>query len=241
MKVLEVKDLHYFYQDGTRKRVILDKVNADFETGKFYSILGESGSGKTTFLSTISALDTPKEGKILFRGKDIREIGYEKYRRNNISIVFQNYNLIQYMTAMENVLTAMEITDNEIKGNKKKLAYQFLEDVEIDRETADRRVSRLSGGEQQRTAIARALSTNVDIILADEPTGNLDHETSEGIIELLIKLAHEKNKCVIIVTHDLNIADKSDVVLSLDPKARNFIRKDNNIVRKQVESEFYEV
>ena len=238
MALLSVKNVNYTYKGG---RPVLRGVNLELEKGKVYCIFGPSGCGKTTLLSLMGGLDVPTEGVIEFEGEDIAKIGLANHRKHNAAYVFQNYNLIQYMTAMENVLTAMDITDNEIKGNKKKLAYQFLEDVEIDRETADRRVSRLSGGEQQRTAIARALSTNVDIIMADEPTGNLDHETSEGIIELLIKLAHEKNKCVIIVTHDLNIADKSDVVLSLDPKARNFIRKDNNIVRKQVESEFYEV
>ncbi|MBQ1304216.1 MAG: ATP-binding cassette domain-containing protein, partial [Erysipelotrichaceae bacterium] len=158
----------------------------------------------------------------LFKGQSIKEIGYEKYRRNHISIVFQNYNLIQYMTAVENVLVAMGITDNKIEGNKKEVAYKLLEDVGIDKETADRRVNRLSGGEQQRTAIARALSTDPEIIMADEPTGNLDHETSGEIIELLMRLAHERDKCVIVVTHDLKIAEKSDVILQLDTKKKAF-------------------
>lgn len=222
MNILEVKDLLYYYQDGSKKRIILEGVNASFERGKFYTILGESGSGKTTFLSLISALDAPKEGVILYEGKDIREIGYERYRRNMIAIVFQNYNLVQYMTAVENVLVAMGITDNRIEGDYKEVAYGLLEKVGIDRQTANRRVTRLSGGEQQRTAIARALSTNVDIIMADEPTGNLDHDTSEGIIELFMNLAHEMNKCVIMVTHDLNIAEKSDVILRLDSHTKRF-------------------
>ena len=227
MKVLEVKDLQYYYQDGWKKRVILENVNAEFETGKFYAILGESGSGKTTFLSLISSLDTPQSGVILFKGQSIKEIGYENYRRNHISIVFQNYNLIQYMTAVENVLVAMGITDNKIEGNKKEVAYKLLEDVGIDKETADRRVNRLSGGEQQRTAIARALSTDPEIIMADEPTGNLDHETSGEIIELLMRLAHERDKCVIVVTHDLKIAEKSDVILQLDTEKKAFTVKHN--------------
>ena len=222
MNILEVKDLLYYYQDGSKKRIILEGVNASFERGKFYTILGESGSGKTTFLSLISALDAPKEGVILYEGKDIREIGYERYRRNMIAIVFQNYNLVQYMTAVENVLVAMGITENRIEGDYKEVAYGLLEKVGIDRQTANRRVTRLSGGEQQRTAIARALSTNVDIIMADEPTGNLDHDTSEGIIELFMNLAHEMNKCVIMVTHDLNIAEKSDVILRLDSYTKRF-------------------
>ncbi|MBQ9037145.1 MAG: ATP-binding cassette domain-containing protein [Erysipelotrichaceae bacterium] len=147
--------------------------------------------------------------------------------KNCIGIVFQNYNLIQYMTAVENVLVAMGITENKIEGNKKETAYKLLEELGIDKETADRRVNRLSGGEQQRTAIARALSTNVDIIMADEPTGNLDHETSEGIIELFMKLAHERNKCIIMVTHDLTIAEKNDVILRLDTTKKQFEVTDN--------------
>jgi len=222
MSILEVKNITYYYQDGRNKRVILNDLDAEFETGKFYAILGESGSGKTTFLSLISSLDTPQSGVILFKGQSIKEIGYEKYRRNHISIVFQNYNLIQYMTAVENVLGAMGITDNKIEGNKKEVAYKLLEDVGIDKETADRRVNRLSGGEQQRTAIARALSTDPEIIMADEPTGNLDHETSGEIIELLMRLAHERDKCVIVVTHDLKIAEKSDVILQLDTEKKAF-------------------
>jgi len=227
MSILEVKNITYYYQDGRNKRVILNDLDAEFETGKFYAILGESGSGKTTFLSLISSLDTPQSGVILFKGQSIKEIGYEKYRRNHISIVFQNYNLIQYMTAVENVLVAMGITDNKIEGNKKEVAYKLLEDVGIDKETADRRVNRLSGGEQQRTAIARALSTDPEIIMADEPTGNLDHETSGEIIELLMRLAHERDKCVIVVTHDLKIAEKSDVILQLDTKKKAFTVKHN--------------
>ena len=227
MSILEVKNITYYYQDGRNKRVILNDLDAEFETGKFYAILGESGSGKTTFLSLISSLDTPQSGVILFKGQSIKEIGYEKYRRNHISIVFQNYNLIQYMTAVENVLVAMGITDNKIEGNKKEVAYKLLEDVGIDKETADRRVNRLSGGEQQRTAIARALSTDPEIIMADEPTGNLDHETSGEIIELLMRLAHERDKCVIVVTHDLKIAEKSDVILQLDTEKKAFTVKHN--------------
>lgn len=245
MSILEIKNLLYYYQDGSKQRTIFKDVNASFERGMFYCILGESGSGKTTFLSIIGALDIPKDGVVLYEGKDIKEIGYEKYRRNCIGMVFQNYNLIQYMTAVENVLVAMSITENQIEGNKKETAYRLLEKVGIDRQTADRRVSRLSGGEQQRTAIARALSTDVDIILADEPTGNLDLETGEGIIQLLMSLAHDNNKCVVIVTHDLDISSKSDVILKLDSKNRQFRihnNEKNSLVNKSVKyGEFYSI
>ena len=222
MSILEVKDLYFTYPDGDSRRVILDHVSVDFEVGKFYTILGASGCGKTTFLSLIAALDKPESGYIYYKDKSIEEIGYEKYRRNHISIVFQNYNLIPYMTALENVRVAMGITENELGNDINKLALELLESVGIDEIKAKRRVTKLSGGEQQRVAIARALSTNVDIILADEPTGNLDKKTSETIVELLKELAHKRNKCVIVVTHDETIAKQSDKVLHLYSRSKSF-------------------
>ncbi len=228
MSILEVKNLTYYYEDSSKeKREILHDVNFSFDKNTFYAIVGESGSGKTTFLSLISALSTPKEGKVLYLGKDIKEIGYENYRRNCIGIIFQDFNLIQYLTAVENVLVAMEITDNEMPKNKKEEAYRILESLGIDKKTADRRVNKLSGGEQQRVAIARAVATNVDIIVADEPTGNLDHDTSEIILDLFMKLAHELGKCVIVVTHDKNISEKSDITMNLNYQTKNFDVEDN--------------
>lgn len=222
MAILEVKDLFFTYPDGDDIRIILDHVNASFEMGKFYTILGSSGSGKTTFLSLIGGLDTPKSGEIIFENKNIQSIGYEKYRRNNISLVFQNYNLIPYLTAVENVLVAMSITDNHLENDHKKAAYTILDDLGINETKANRRIHRLSGGEQQRVAIARALATNVDIILADEPTGNLDEGISEVIVELFQKLAHERNKCIIMVTHSKDIASKSDIAIHLNTKTMSF-------------------
>ncbi len=197
MNILETKDLYFTYPDGDARKVILNDVNVSFDKGKFYTILGASGSGKTTFLSLIAALDKPERGEILFEGKSIAEMGYEKYRRNKIRIVFQSYNLIPYMNAVENVMVAMSITDNEMEKDMKASALKVLESVGIDGSKATRRINRLSGGEQQRVAIARAISTNVDVIMADEPTGNLDAKTSETIIEVFKKIAHEDHKCVI--------------------------------------------
>lgn len=222
MSILETKDLYFTYPDGDSRKMILENVSVFFERGKFYTILGASGSGKTTFLSLIAALDQPEKGSIVFDGRDIKTIGYEKYRRNNIGIVFQSYNLIPYMTAVENVLVAMSITENQMKKDLKQQALKILESVGIDEKKAKRRVTRLSGGEQQRVAIARAISTNVEVILADEPTGNLDQQTSDTIIDLFKKLAHEQNKCVIMVTHAQSIADQSDVVLKLNTDCHNF-------------------
>ena len=216
MKLIKVEEVSYFYQDGDTKRYILNNVSCEFEKGKFYTILGESGSGKTTFLSLLSALDEPQAGKIYYEGKLIKEIGFEKYRRNKIGIIFQSYNLIPYMTAIENVLVAMNITDNEVPANKTAVAYNLLDYIGLNKNKADRQKGKLSGGEQQRVAIARALATNVDLILADEPTGNLDVDMEKEIIEILKKLAHEQEKCVIVVTHSQVIAKEADVVIRLN-------------------------
>lgn len=210
MTILKAKNVSYFYQDGDKKRIILKDTSINFEQGQFYTILGDSGSGKTTFLSLISALDEPKSGQILYHDKNIKEIGYDEYRRDDISIIFQNYNLVPYLTALENVLVAMTITDNQLPTEQKEVAYNLLDYIGITKTKADRLVTQLSGGEQQRVAIARALSTNVDIILADEPTGNLDEEMEQEIVDIFKDLALTHNKCVIVVTHSKEIAKQSD-------------------------------
>ncbi len=221
--ILSVSNLSYFYQDGDTIRYILKDVSFDFEKGKFYTILGESGSGKTTLLSLIAALEEQKQGKIKYENIDVRQIGLDKYRRNNMGIVFQSYNLIPYMTALENILVAMNITDNEIPQNKELVAKNLLKYVGLDNVKISRTINKLSGGEQQRVAIARALSTDVDLILADEPTGNLDAEMTEEIIKLFAMLAHEHNKCVIVVTHSKDVAAKSDIILRLE---KGVLKKD---------------
>ena len=221
MTILETKDLCFSYKDGGQKRTILNHVNVKFEKGLFYTILGASGSGKTTFLSLIGCLETQQEGIIEYLGTDINQIGLDAYRRYCIAMIFQNYNLITYMSALENVMMAMGISQNSRKINEAD-AYLYLKEVGISKTDAKRRVTHLSGGEQQRVAIARALSTNVDIIMADEPTGNLDHETSMQIVSIFKNLAYKKNKCIIMVTHDREIALQSDVILQLDSSVQNF-------------------
>ena len=215
MSLLETKHVDYYYQDGDQRRYILKDASVAFEKGKLYSILGQSGSGKTTFLSLISALDAPKEGTVLLEDKDIKEIGYDYFRRNKISIIFQSYNLVPYLTAAENVLVPMSITDNELPANHQEVAYNLLDYIWITKDKANRLVNQLSGGEQQRVAIARALATNVDIILADEPTGNLDEEMEQEIVDIFKELAHTHNKCVIMVTHSNEIAQQADERLYL--------------------------
>lgn len=215
MTLLETKAVDYYYQDGDQRRYILKETSVSFEKGTFYAILGQSGSGKTTFLSLISALDSPKSGQVLYEGTDIEKIGHENYRRDDISIIFQSYNLIPYLSAVENVLVPMAITKNQLPDNQREVAYNLLDYIGITKEKADRLVNQLSGGEQQRVAIARALATNVDIILADEPTGNLDEEMEQEIIDIFKEPAHVHNKCVIVVTHANEIAQQADEVLYL--------------------------
>ena len=215
MSIIETKKLNYYYQDGDMQRYILRDISVSFEKGQFYTIVGESGSGKTTFLAMIAGLDVAKDGQVLFEGTDIQTIGLENYRRNKISIVFQNNNLVPYLTAIENVLVAMDITDNTLLADQKTVAYNLLDYIGITHEKADRLVSELSGGEQQRIAIARALATNSDVILADEPTGNLDEDREGEIVEIFKRLAHDNKKAVIVVTHSQEVAEKFDVTYRL--------------------------
>jgi putative ABC transport system ATP-binding protein len=210
MALIELKQLTHAFQDGEHIRTILKDISLTFEAGTFYTILGPSGSGKTTLLSLLAALDEPSSGQIVFKGNDIKKIGLEAYRRNAISIVFQAYNLVPYMTAVENVQIPMAITDNQIPKDSVGVAYNLLDYIGITRSKADRIVNTLSGGEQQRVAIARALASNVDVLLADEPTGNLDERLEDEMIEIFKDLAHHHTKCIIMVTHNPRIAKASD-------------------------------
>ena len=214
--ILKLENINYSYIDGGYERKILKDLSYEFEEGKFYTILGPSGSGKTTLLSIIAGLDTASSGKIYFKGKDVDEKGLHKYRRNDISIVFQQYNLISYLTAHENVLVAMAETDNKLPTDKKEVAYNLLDRFGVVRTKANRLVGQLSGGEQQRVAIARSLASNVDLIFADEPTGNLDTATEKEIIDVFKELAHEYGKTIIVVTHSDAVSEMSDQRLLLN-------------------------
>lgn len=199
------------------KTQVLNNVSFRFENGKVYSIVGKSGAGKTTLLSLLSALAKPSSGTIYYQDKDIRKINPYKFRSKYVGVVFQNFNLLTKLTALENVILSMDISGKKIK-NKKSKAYELLESVGLSKEEANRRVLKLSGGQQQRVAIARALSYEPDIILADEPTGNLDGETQDEILAILKGLA-AKGKCVIMVTHSPQVAQQSDYVYTLLPHA----------------------
>jgi putative ABC transport system ATP-binding protein len=215
MKCLELSDVSYRYDGGTEN--VLNEMNATFEKGKVYTIIGQSGAGKSTLLSLISGLDVCKEGNILFGGENLRKIDRDDYRAKSVGVIFQGFNLLLNSTAVYNVTLSMNISESDIKGNraKKEAAYNLLSKVGIDRETAERKILRLSGGEQQRVGIARALSFNPDVIIADEPTGNLDAETEKSVLEIFLRLAHEENKCVIIVTHSENVTAIADEVIGI--------------------------
>lgn len=213
-EILRFSDVCYHYQDGSNQVKVLDKANYAFEKGKIYAIVGTSGSGKTTTIVLAGGLDQPKEGSMLFKGEDIKKIGLSKYRQKDISIVFQSYNLIHYMNALENVCNAIDISGIKRK-DKKEYSLSILEKLGLSREQSMRDIRKLSGGQQQRIAIARAMARDVDLILADEPTGNLDEKNSNDILKIFIDLAHLQNKCVIVVTHSNTLASKCDVVLNI--------------------------
>ena len=199
MDILEIKNVAYSYANSKEK--VLSGVNQKFELGKFYAIVGKSGTGKSTLLSLLAGLDKPQTGKILFKNEDIQKKGYSNHRKNNISLVFQNYNLIDYLSPIENIRLVNKSADESI-----------LFELGLNKKQIKRNVMKLSGGQQQRVAIARA------IILADEPTGNLDSVTAGEIINILKTLAKERNKCVIVVTHSKEAADSADIILELSGK-----------------------
>ena len=215
MKCLELQNVSYRYDGGTE--TVLNGINATFESGKVYTIIGQSGAGKSTLLSLISGLDICKEGDILYKEKSVRKLDRDEYRSKSVGVIFQSFNLLLNSTAVYNITLSMNISESDIKSNqaKKEYAYELLEKVGIDYETANRKILRLSGGEQQRVAIARALSHDPDVIIADEPTGNLDSETETAVLDILTRLAHDDNKCVIIVTHSENVTAIADEIIGI--------------------------
>ena len=215
MTLLQLQDLTYRYKNTAE--AVLYKINYDFEPGKFYSIIGESGAGKSTLLSLLAGLDSPVEGAILFEGKDIREQGYSYHRMHHISLVFQNYNLIDYLSPLENIRLV-----------NKKASKDTLLELGLDESQIKRNVLQLSGGQQQRVAIARSLVSEAPVILADEPTGNLDPKTAGDIIDLLKSLAEKTGKCVIVVTHSKEVAQASDITLELKNKKLTETRNNSN-------------
>ena len=201
MSVLEMNNIRYSYDN---KRNVLNGINMALDEGKMYAILGQSGCGKTTLLSLLGGLDSPVDGQILYDGQDIEKLGLANHRKNNVAFIFQSYNLIDYLTPKENVALTAKLSPQPI-----------LERVGLTEEECKRNVLKLSGGQQQRVAIARALASDTKVILADEPTGNLDEDTAAEIISILKECAHEMNKCVIIVTHSNDLAKQADTIFRL--------------------------
>lgn len=211
MSVLSFSNLSYSYD---KKKNVLNSISAELELGKIYAVLGTSGCGKTTLLSLLGGLDIPARGKILFEGEDIMKNGLENHRRNHVSFIFQSYNLIDYMTPLENVRLTSKLP-----------AEPILEKMGLTKEEMKRNVLRLSGGQQQRVAIARALASEAPVILADEPTGNLDEDTAMSIMQILEDSVRQMNKCAVIVTHSNEIAKRADVVFRLRRGALQVIEK----------------
>ncbi len=215
MSVLTLNNISFSYG----KTLVLKDLSLDFEMGKMYCIIGKSGSGKTTLLSVLSGLANPDSGTILFNGKDIKDVNKYDFRSKCIGVVFQSYNLITKFTAIENVMLSMDVAG--VKGVKKKeKALELLESVGLDEDEVSRRVLKLSGGQQQRVAIARALAHNPDIILADEPTGNLDGDTQDEIMGILRNLT-QQGKCVILVSHSPQVANMCDEIYELVAQRKN--------------------
>lgn len=211
MSVLALKDVSYSYD---RKKTVVKNVSLDFEAGTLYAIVGESGAGKTTLLSLLSGLAEPTAGEITYYGENISGLNQYSYRSRCVGVIFQSYNLLPHLNAVENVILSMDISGKKIP-NKRSRARQLLQAVGLSEELWDRRVLKLSGGEQQRVAIARTLSFDPDVILADEPTGNLDRKTQKAIMDIFLGLVKEQNKCIILVTHSPEVAQTADFTFEL--------------------------
>ena len=208
---LQVNDVSFVYQSKYQQVRALDHVTCTFEPGKFYAIVGHSGSGKTTLLSMLAALGQPTEGEILTGGEPVSKLGAERHRRENVSVIYQSFNLFPTLNLLENVLYPMQINGLSGKAARDR-ALRLLAAVGLGDVDPRKLPAMLSGGQQQRVAIARALASDARVILADEPTGNLDSENSKMVIDLLRRLVDEEHYCVIVVTHDMDIAARADVV-----------------------------
>jgi putative ABC transport system ATP-binding protein len=216
MSTLALKDVSYKYEGTTR--TIFKGVNLQFEAGKVYTIVGKSGAGKSTLLSLLSGLDIATEGRIEYSGENLAEMNRNHYRAKKAGIVFQSLNLLPTATAIDNIILSMNISGVKIT-NKKARALELLAKVGISPEKANRKILKLSGGEQQRIGIARALAHNPELIVADEPTGNLDKETEAKVLKIFETLAHEEGKCVIIVTHSKKVTTIADEIWGLEKGA----------------------
>jgi len=214
MSILSLQNVRYTYSSKYQTVEALKDVTCSFEQGVIYAIVGKSGSGKSTMLSLMAGLDVPTEGDVLFRGTSTRTIDLDTYRRKNVAMIYQNFRLFPLLTVLENVMYPMELHGIRPRDAKKR-AEEYIRSVGLPDTAFNRFPSMLSGGEQQRVAIARALAMDTNLILADEPTGNLDSTTTRNIMSLLVDLAHQRNYCVVVVTHDMTILDMMDVTYQM--------------------------
>ena len=208
---IELRDVSYTYAGKYQRVTAVDTVSYTFQSGTMYSIMGASGSGKSTLLSLLAGLKLPTEGEIAFDEQPTRFMDRSALRRDTVSVIYQDFNLFPLLTALENIEYPMELCRVEAQEAERQ-ARELARRVSLPDELLDRYPTHISGGEQQRVAIARGLTMDRRLLLADEPTGNLDSENSDNIIDLLLRLAHEENRCVIVVTHDLTVMDRADVV-----------------------------
>ena len=214
MAILEITNLSYDYITKAGRVHAVKDATASFDTGIVYAIVGRSGSGKSTLMSLMAGLDVPKAGKILYEGTDLASIDRDRYRREHVGMIFQSYYLLPQLTAVENVELALELSKYE--GDRRERAMEMLSLVGIAKEQFRKRSPEFSGGEQQRIAVARAIAADPSVILADEPTGNLDNEHSLNIVGILGDLAHRFGKCVIIITHASEVAERADMTLHMN-------------------------
>ena len=214
MEKIRVENVSYSYQNQYQKIEAVKEVSCSFEAGNMYAITGESGSGKSTFLSLLAGLDRPESGTILVEGENLLEMDRDAYRRKQISVVYQAFHLFPLLNAVENVMYPMELQGIS-RREARKQAEDCLREVGLGEKIFHQYPKMMSGGEQQRVAIARAMASQGRILLADEPTGNLDSENEENIVELLKGLAHERDYLVIVVTHNPEVARQADVCLKM--------------------------
>ena len=222
-KIIEAANVSYIYQTKYQKTKALSEVSCSFERGKVYAITGKSGSGKSTFLSLLAGLDVPTEGTLLVEGEDIRKMNRDAYRLNRASVIYQAFHLFPLLTVMENVMFPMEL-QHVAKKEAKARAQEYLAQVDLPETLYRKMPGMISGGEQQRVAIARAMAAGGEILLADEPTGNLDSQNEQVIVNLLCKLAHDKNYAVIVVTHNEAVAAAADVVYGMKDGEPSVVR-----------------
>lgn len=215
MSILELKNVSYNYNSKYQRVDALKNVSCSFDKGKVYAIVGKSGSGKSTMLSLMAGLDIPASGQVLYEGTPTSHMDLDRYRRECAAVIYQSFKLFPLLTISENITYPMELRGFKGKQARDR-AKELVQKVALPNTVLDRFPNMLSGGEQQRVAIARALSMDSKLILADEPTGNLDEENSLNIIDILIKLARNDNYCVVIATHDISVIPRMDVVYRMN-------------------------